>query len=218
MPRLPSLRRALASIFRYRPGRKSERKPGRLSFSRHIIQPPAEQRRLIQELEGKLKNPDFFNGLPSLKSSSVKRFEFNGVSVAIKNTKGNIPPGSNIRQMHGYDFNSFRKTLLAHQEAVRNKGITASRYKLKSIKVYGRIGNFLVMEFVESPSRGKVRRELNAAVRKSLDAATAQLESNLGKLTRDYTNIPQETHLMVVGNSNPKYPDKGQWVFFLPYD
>lgn len=135
--------------------------------------------------------------------SDCFRFFYNGVPVVIKWT--------GPFHLHGGKPNLLRHDFLAHQRAVRAGQIDTSFYILRSPKVYGKVGDFLVMEYVSNA----IKQE--ASLRESFTNARGQLERNLHFLEMENRlsfplERPQSRHLMAAGVEN------GKWIFYLPYD
>lgn len=88
---------------------------------------------------------------------------------------------------------------------MRKGEIKPENYKLRSIKVLGRIGNYLVMEHVEN-------RKLDWDRYKKI---TEELRGNFLGLTRkDFSlRIPQTSDIIVPGKR-----EQGKLVVYLPYD
>ncbi|HLC79946.1 MAG TPA: hypothetical protein VJG83_06030 [archaeon] len=164
---------------------------------------------ILAFLEKKLANKKFFEGLPKISKYSIRKFEYNGKTAVIKQTYGD--------SSHGIEFGKIRQTLLKHQMAVRTKKIVPKTYKLRSIKVFGRVGNYLVMDFVKGQNLGDwFDRHKNPEVARHLSEATYEMERNFN--SQGALPIPQLTDLIVAGNTNPQEPTKGKWIFYLPYD
>ena len=180
---------------------------------RQIVWHTARQARLLKFLQGELQKPGFFRGLlETIGTPKVRKFVFDGTPVAIKNTKGFAEEGRNYAKL--------RQNFLKHQFAVRNGRIKAQFYKLKSPRVYGVIGNYLVMEFVAEkpildflPADEKKAEEIKASCIKAI----RELEENIKQINKAAPK-PQVTDIMIAGNTNPKEPLKGKWIFFMPYD
>lgn len=178
-------------------------------------------RELKKELSKKLRNPKFFENLEktfsvkSFTSEKVKRYSFKGKPVAIKDTQG--------FKKEGFNYKKFRKAILVHQKAIRGKvkgvEINAKNYKLVTPKVFGRIGNYLIMEYMNEMKTKRIFSESKSVVESFLNAQK-QMKKNfdsLEELLPEY-EAPQIAQYMVLGNTNPKKPEKGRWIFSLPYD
>lgn len=92
---------------------------------------------------------------------------------------------------------------------MRNGEIKAENHVLRSPKVYGGIGNFLVMEFIGHYKPPEIYEVIVAELRKNFIKL-----KNKGLISK----TPQDYHFMCVGNTNPRNPKKGKFVVFLPYD
>jgi len=184
-------------------------------YRRHLV-PPSKRPALLKLLGKKLSEPGFFKNLPILYQSTVKRFDFHFFSgkqqyivpVAIKNTAfWEAPPASS----DGRDYGELRKAFLAHNRAVYSGLIKPERYIMRSPKVYVRIGDFLVMEFVNS---------LGFNAYGPLKGVFDEIHGNFLflKKKRLISESPQYVHIMPVANTNPADPKKGKWIVFSSYD
>ncbi len=184
-------------------------------YKRQLV-PPSQRPELLHYLRQNLFKPDFFKALPTLYGSRIKRLDFHFfvgeqehvVPVAIKNTSAiGLYPES-----QGKNFEEIRESFLAHQRAVRSGRINPKTYILRSPKVYGRIGDFLVMEFVaETNLPWELRKDVPIElVRNFLRLKDKNL---IGKRP-----VPQTWNLITVASTNPGNPKEGKWVVFLPYD
>lgn len=187
------------------------------SVYRRRLVPPSQRPELLRYLRQNLFKPNFFENLPNVHEGCIRRLDFhfytNGkegvVPVAIKDTdyKFDLYP-----RHEGKNFKDLRKIFLAHQQAVKKGRIRAKKYLLRSPKVYGTIGDFLVMEYIaETPLPRNLWKKI-----------WPELETNLSRLGEKGPekgfSRPQAWHAMPVANTNPKSPLKGKWVVFLPYD
>ncbi|VVB74745.1 Uncharacterised protein [uncultured archaeon] len=186
-------------------------------FKRHLV-PTPNRGSLLQEAERIIKAHEHAetNRLPRLKEvehvrASIYKFVFKGNPVAFKNTLAS--------KTHGSDPASLRNDFLIHQRAVRLGKISADKYILRSPKVYGMVGQYLVMEYIEGATidNAAAKFGLDKFQRKNFLDSAYQLEGNFSKLLADgaLSNIkrkPQWTDVMVAGHNN------GKWVFYLPYD
>ncbi|MCD6479000.1 MAG: hypothetical protein J7L44_03890 [Candidatus Diapherotrites archaeon] len=183
-------------------------------YRRHVL-PRRKWPELIKELEIKLANPYFFSGLEYIGDlGRVRLFYYEGIPVAIKDT-GRL-------ERHGFDYEKIRKALLVHQKAVLEGKIKPNHYRIVTPKVYGQIGRYLIMEYIEHKEHPKPGVTKNQAEITSYREAYRELEDNFMKaikISKAYdVDVPQLIHLMVLGNTNPKNPKKGTWLFSLPYD
>ena len=84
----------------------------------------------------------FFGSLPVLDvSGRVRLLRFGPLELAIKDTQRQAD--------HGFYYKRLRRDFLLHQRAVRAGSLKSGRYILKSIKVHGRIGKYLVMSRIK---------------------------------------------------------------------
>lgn len=128
--------------------------------------------------------------------------------IIIKNTLGLAE--------HGQDYKKIREAVLQHQIALRKKTIEAPDYKIILPKIYGSImnGEYLLMEKMHLEQGERFANTTNPEVEKSFYAARSRMHKNLSKIQ---PNLDLD-HIMRLGNTNPKEPLKGKWVFCLPYD
>ncbi len=175
--------------------------PRVLRFQRKLAQPLSSRKEMMDFLKSRLSQI-FFSALPTIRFK-VRKFMWNGKPVVIKDTLGFID--------QGYQYDNTRKAILLHQRAVRSGKISARHYRIKTPKVYGRIGNYLVMEFMQ----GKNYDDNSG----NLGMAYQELKENFKKLCiENLLTEPQLHDLIVLGNSNPGNPERGVWYFSLPYD
>lgn len=132
----------------------------------------------------------------------VFRFFHKGVPVVIKWTGPAL--------QHGGEYALLRHDFLAHQRAVRSGKIDAKSYVLRSPKVYGQIGGFLVLECINNAREQFIRLSDFSSARKDL---ARNLDFLCKKGTLSFSEItPQVMHVMTTG------VEGGKWVFYLPYD
>ncbi|MFA4855566.1 MAG: hypothetical protein WC634_03215 [archaeon] len=161
---------------------------------------------MLNLLQERLAEPRFFETLPYLSSSyKVRWFDFNGYKVVIK-----LVP--NERQ--GLDFKRLRGDFLAHQRAVRRGLIKPQHYTLRSPRVYGVVGHFLVMEYV-TPLLDQWRLGPKINIVKD-ELKTNFLVLQKRNLVGHYA--PQSSDLIPAGSTNPSNPKESKLVVFLPYD
>ncbi len=114
------------------------------SIRRGKNEKPASRREVLDFLKKKLSDQGYFNALPHPRQSrDVRFFEFRGKKYAIKDTMK--------KEEHGANYWEVRNAILAHHLAARN-GIIKPGYRMRSIKALGRLGRFLVMDFIEGKS------------------------------------------------------------------
>ncbi|MFH1255919.1 MAG: hypothetical protein V1494_01370 [Candidatus Diapherotrites archaeon] len=186
---------------------------GNAAIKKRVIVPSAERKKMLSLLRRKLRNPSFFEELFPLgldigfvKSPVVKGFSFNRMPLAIKYTGGQATQGQKYRQ--------FRNIFKTYHKALGAGLIKAELHILRSPQVYGRIGNYLIME--------KINELLPANKKEELTQNNAYLElvNNFRKL-KEKGLIRGEIQLndyMLAGNTNPENPAKGKWIIFHPYD
>ncbi|MBN2067245.1 MAG: hypothetical protein JW744_02145, partial [Candidatus Diapherotrites archaeon] len=171
-----------------------------------------KHKRMMKFLKKRLREKGFFESLPDLGGppyGNMKACDLGGFELAIKNTFG--------FKEHGSDFKKFRSVFLAHQMAVKEGRLNPQHYILKSIKVYGKIGNFLVMQRVKE----KPVAEMGYAEKTSFETARSEVKKNFEELFAEHEiKRPPQTrkHVLAVENTKPQQPEKGKWVVCLPYD
>jgi hypothetical protein len=168
--------------------------------------PKRREQRLVAFLHKSL-TPSFFDSLERISNSAmvVKRLDFEGLSLAIKDTNGDAG--------HGYAFEKSRQSFLAHQQAIRFGELQSVNYKLHSARVLGKIGPYLIMTFMKGEPLYELRQKLAGPTNESLESALSELENNFNKL-QEFNKIgmiPDITHLTAK-------LEKGKWIFYLPYD
>jgi len=189
--------------------------------------PVGWQKDLMKYLRKELNsNPGFFNTLEILKGDRgvPKRvLDFRGKKVVIKRDPTVKDPDIAKRGIHGGNYEKIRKLLLAHQAGVLEGKINPKSYVLRSIKVYGRIGEFLVMDYVQgkgyyyhyflpySGTSGTIDL-------KDVREAKNEIEQNFCKVVGVNQKHLQFFDMIVAGKTNPAHPEKGKWIFYLPYD
>ncbi|MBN2067228.1 MAG: hypothetical protein JW744_02055, partial [Candidatus Diapherotrites archaeon] len=194
------------------PRKASARKPvpakGSVSirgvYKRHLV-PPKQRAEMLAFFGKKLADPNFFGSLKG--ETRVRHSDFKGIPVVIKKTGG---------PSHGFYFTEFRNFFAQHQDAVRKGLIKPKGYILRAPKVYGRVGDCLIMERVEAV----LPRQFPGYGDPRIERVIGEIESSMSflkekKLIRTW---PQVQDLIVAGSTNPKSPEKGRWVAFMPYD
>lgn len=165
---------------------------------KRLIIPQNQRRELLCTLERNLVAPGFFDSLPKV-APCVGIFDFKNMPVAIKDTSMG---GYRVPIEHGFGFEEIRSGFLAHQRALRSGEIKAEHYVLRTIKVYGRIKHFLIMEYISH------KRAVPMPV-----SVSSELTRNFGFLKREglIRKETQRYHYVAIGNTNPL-------VVFLAYD
>ncbi len=152
----------------------------------------------------------FFDSLPMVNGRhSVRTFEFDGRSIAVKDTKGLLS--------QGFDFRLVRSALLTHQRAVRTKALVPEYYSLRSIPLYGRVGHLLFMPLIEGRTFGQVMRFGSDAEKERVQMVRADVVSSMNQLHFQgaFEYRPQTTDLIVSTKNGKK---DGKWIVYLPYD
>jgi len=188
--------------------------------------PVGWQKSLMSFLGRKLSSPDseFFRNLrtaPHHGSSLMKLFEFEGRTVIIKRDLSMVlsPKGRLVDlHLHGSDYQRTRKFLLEHQRAVEQKKLAPKYYDLHSIKVFGKRGHFIVMDYVKGEKYSELFEALQEPYKSHLKRARVEVESNFKKLIGEKKALLQFDDMIVSGNTNPEDVLKGKWKFRLPYD
>lgn len=194
--------------------KKKRMQPEKFSYKRHSI-PRRKRVHLMNFFERNLQVPGFFERLPEAdKAGRVRFFYFGGKYIAIKKTE--------TEPAHGCRPGQVRKSILAHHKALRAGQLKAEKYRIITPKVYGQIGQFIVMEFMEGKSQFGVFEGLNKAEIQSLNDAYYEMHGNFEKLmwrgVIKRSEIPQLFDSVVLGNTNPKDKTKGKWIFAPPMD
>src|SRR3989338_6536615 len=116
---------------------------GKLLYAKHSLHGLKMKNRLLSELETKLKSRDFFKQLGNINSGNirVRKYMFGNVPIVIKDTWGDLH--------HGHKFEVLRKIFYDHNFQVRQKKINAEKYRIIMPRVFGRIGDYLVMEYMQ---------------------------------------------------------------------
>jgi hypothetical protein len=190
-----------------------KRKSRPLRFRRTIVRTEPEQKQLLHELQATVRDTKKFEALPSPGGSGyVRLYTFRGKRVVIKDTRG--------RATEGFNYGEIRKSIKKHHTHVLDGKIAAERYRIKTPRVYGTIGNFVVMEYMPSVSYKYARDHFSHPYKGSMERAVREVQKNFDRLvaTHAIPKAPQISDIMVLGNSNPEQPDQGKWYFSLPYD
>lgn len=177
------------------------------SRTKQLFEPKTREKKLLSFLRTYLgQEHKFFHDLEKLTASgSIRKFCYEGQTVAIKSTDGT--------EMHGHNFKKLRKTFLAHHLLLKTGSINAKYYKLRSARVIGRIRNYLIMSFVEGKRADQMRFN-NVEEEASFSSALVELRENFSELKKQghIEQSPQFLHLIVAGKQ------QGKWVFYFPYD
>ncbi|MFH0954675.1 MAG: hypothetical protein V1777_01060 [Candidatus Micrarchaeota archaeon] len=143
-------------------------------------------------------------------ATNVRKFEFEGIPVAIKDTRGEA--------QHGLEYKKIRQTILAHQLAVRNKTIKATKYQIRSPHILGKIENFLIMQFVHAKKISEMEKA-PPQEKKSFEEALEQATGNFETLYQQgHAKKKLQGRHMMISNTNPSNPIHGKWIFYFPYD
>ncbi|MFH1256327.1 MAG: hypothetical protein V1494_03455 [Candidatus Diapherotrites archaeon] len=175
--------------------------PVRKIGSRNLVWPPEAQKRLVKELKHKLRK-GLFISLPIIRGSNyIRKYYFEGIPVAIKDT--------GFLDVHGHDYNSLKQAFLEYHRAIKAGEIGAKFHSLRSPKVYARVKNFLIMEYVE-------QTPVQPSEEGSHSQATLEASKNFDHLIKigriKGMLVPQVSHIM------PQKKEGGKWVFYHPYD
>ncbi len=178
-------------------------------YQRTVV-PNAERRKLLSSVRLKMLNPFFFKQLtpatPYHSFHRVRIFEFGSHKLAIKDTE--------YSKRHGMNWKAIRKDVTNFMVAIRQKQILPKKYILKLPKAYGRVGKFLVMEYVKD-----LTEELIAQDKRMIDLidnAKKELKTHLTKFSLSENTktwlVAQVDQAMVAGIKN------GKVILYLPYD
>ena len=173
---------------------------------KRVILSSTKQKALLGYVKKLIADKDFLRKVEWINEDRVAKFQFEGVSVIIKDTYG--------INFHGFNYGGLRKSFLAHQKTLRSGAIKARHYSLRSAKFYGMVDNFLVIEYVDGVNSFQFSNSRFFSKKKSFKKALRELSGNLDKLEnqKKIWMPPQVGHTMTTGCKN------GKWVFFLPYD
>ena len=157
---------------------------------------------LVMEMLRKELNHDFFLKLPIIKdfsglqASRVRLFKMGEEKFVIKDC------GSHNE--HGGDAKSVREFIKRHHEEIRAGTIHSTGYLLRTPQVYGKIGNYLVMEHIEAEK---------SISRQSAMDAQRELGENFALIIKKYKlDNPQSHDTIPAGMHN------GKVVLYTVYD
>jgi len=174
---------------------------------------PLKHQRLMTHLGERFgrftQRKKFFRSLELIDGRDrVRTFAFEGRKVAIKDTQW--MPGE------GLAFKAFRRALLKHQRAIKNKTIKTEHYRIVTPKAYGRIGKYLVMEQIEGKPFSHYFHGYSKEEYEDVARAINELRKNIKKFR--VTAFPlrkaiQDHDWMVIGKDK-----SGKWLIAPPYD
>src|SRR3989338_5622001 len=146
---------------------------GKLLYAKHSLHGLKMKKRLLSELESKLKSPDFFKQLENINSGNirVRKYMYGKIPVVIKDTWG--------QREHGHHYKILRHIFYDHQILARSKKINAEKYRLISPRVFGRIGDYLVMEYMQGMDFKTAQLILPGRMINSLDEAFIDMRNNI---------------------------------------
>jgi hypothetical protein len=158
----------------------------------------------------------FFKNLPKLRARRggderfLRIFQFEGRQFVVKDTRGDA--------LQGHEYGKMRAQLLAFQEAVRDKRIRPKRFVIRSMPVFGRHGNYLVLRYVPraDPAYGEGNYDSKAIA--TCEKAREEMDSLLPGFFVSRGPVPQYWDGVVAGNTRPQNTAKGKWIFYVPYD
>jgi hypothetical protein len=187
---------------------------------RHRVQ-PQEQKQLMRDLKRLIVEEKGFAQLKPIDKLNqlIRIYEYKGKKVIIKNTWGETQDGNKPDLV--------RHAIMEHQKAVQRKDIKQTRYRIKTPYVYGKVGDYLVMEYMEGEHISVAKQKSSIFARRSLARAEQELATNFAAIengllpiaeTQPNLKLPQLSDFMVTGNSNPRNPSRGIWYFSPPYD
>ncbi len=178
------------------------------SLEAHSIHNPHTQM-TFQTAIRLLESQNFFNRLKTAgHSDKVRMFEFNGRKFAVKDTRGS--------EMQGARYEKFREAFLMHQRAVRSGKIKPQKYALRSIKVIKKVGNFLIMNYIEGKPLPK---NFDAPEHTALREAFNEMKANMEEMKKGILFYsPQYIDVIVAKEPIAGHPKRTKFVFYLPYD
>ncbi|MFH1391124.1 MAG: hypothetical protein ABIH20_02315 [Candidatus Diapherotrites archaeon] len=166
------------------------------TFARLASAETGSVKKLMDHLREKLRDSDFFPGLPLVRENyRIRILDFEGTRYAIKRT-GNF-------KGHGHNFEKLRKIFLVYQEAVRAGIIEQKHCRLSSIKVLGRTERYLVMQYVE----GRPIKKPSKIYTELANNFKILFEKGL------IDEFPQTSHAITTKDART-----GKTVAYLPYD
>ncbi|MBI5177280.1 hypothetical protein HY995_04315 [Candidatus Micrarchaeota archaeon] len=202
-----------------------------LRNSRVSAPDPEDPAALMSELKDKmLADGHFFNSLPVF-NWSIRRYRKGNVDVLVKSCGlADSRSQKHLYLDHGFDIGQYDEFHQRHAQAVQSGMISPSSYALVPIRAYGsffarqydnngRLSNtaFIVMKRLHQLRFGvhydfKTNNPPNQSRERALDelAAHARL-LNSGSLQI-------RMHVLPLGNTNPRRPELGKWVFATPRD
>ena len=183
------------------------------------IQKPLFTRELMKYLNTQLPNPRFFTGLEMTTKPGVRILTFKERKVAIKDTSGKYVGGADPKRIR-VKLAEVQTRLHRH----RRSGLsTPGDFQIHSIPVYGKIGNYLIMAFIEGKNAAQLARQYRAFIEgKNPDDPEAKSFWSAYTAFEDFVknegiHFPQTFH-SIVQNTNPANPARGKWIFYPPYD
>ncbi|MFA6268338.1 MAG: hypothetical protein WCW13_04385 [archaeon] len=195
--------------------KQDERLKGKVStspaFKRQYVPQPMREA-LVAEITKRFnaEGARFFSALPQINPDSiyVKRFLFKGHPAVIKDTYGDVN--------HGQYPTELRHMLAIHQIEAKNERINTRSYLLRTPKVYGQVGNYIIMEEIQdykkSPHCSASEKDLIADAQYDFDKNMRFLSEQL-KFDRTLPEKYQQgRHAITAGIVN------GRVILYAPYD
>jgi len=197
---------------------------GRKPFKRQLLD-EREASEMMAGLEPRLSKKGYFCSLPTLGlTGSVAVYEYKGVPVVVKYSKKTVSEGADPQKL--------KKSLEVYRtETKRGKILRADgapgqekHSRLIMPRVYGTAekGKYLAMEYMEGISIEIAEELLKGKALVSFYKAYNEAKANLKALKKRGAikplMSPQLWHSVLLGNTNPKHPSRGRWVFALPFD
>jgi len=178
---------------------------------RNLIWRPEQKKRLMKVLGEKLKNKNFFERLPNVAGRTMARFDFGGIPVLIKYTPS---------ETHGRDYEGIEKIFKEYNKTLKGGEIKAKRSVLRLPKAYGRIGDYVIMEYMDWLKDHDLfdNRKLEHQLLLANDEAINNIISVAKSMKLHIQGMPKAGDIVLWGNTNPKNPSKGKWIFYMLYD
>jgi len=148
----------------------------------------------------------------------IRIFEVNDKKVAVKYCGSDM----SFAKLQGFQPDNYLRFFREYKRAVRAGKIKPESYVLVKVRPFGTFeikpgegasGYYLVMEYIHQP-------EIRAAVPNSIFRAKCELDNHVRQFEDEQGLLPVQTHpdIFILGNTNPKDPSKGKWIFALPHD
>lgn len=178
---------------------------------RNLIWGSEKKKRLMKVLRENLKNKDFFKGLPSVPGRLMAIFDFEGIPVLIKYTPS---------ATHGRDYEGIERIFRNYNRSIKSGKIKAKHSVLRLPKAYGRIGDYVIMEYIDWLEAQDIddNRKHHHQFLLAADEAANNILKVSSSMDLHIQGMPKAGDIMPWGNTNPKNPSKGRWIFYMLYD